>query len=64
MSKQQEKESGSTFLPPDLAIKSKLDSIWTELQSNLPTISFDSNVEVLFICFIIYLHANYLIISK
>ncbi len=51
MSKQQNinnNNSGSTFLPPDVLIKSKLESIWTELQSNLPTISFDLNNEVYF----------------
>ena len=38
----------NAFLTPDIVIKTKLDSIWTDLQSNLPSIEFDSNNEVNF----------------
>ena len=46
-----EKVAENSFLPPDIVIKSKLDSIWTELQSNLPSIAFESNYEVLLVFF-------------
>jgi hypothetical protein len=36
----------NAFLTPDIVIKTKLDSIWTDLQSNLPSIEFESNNEV------------------
>jgi hypothetical protein len=36
----------NAFLTPDIVIKTKLNSIWTDLQSNLPSIEFESNNEV------------------